>query len=215
MFLPFFDRDSSARYLADLIADADPPMQSLSLIGPRAADLAPRVKSLRPDLSVNVGDTAADVVVSFDAIHLLPASTRTKAVQGIAALAGREIIIACPLGTDLQLTIMRSLVKLAREHGVPVPDDLNLPLQHGLPTPPDAAGWAHGVSDLDLFYAGDVAFFQDCATRHLAGAALPAWRRTLLKFAAPDVTSVAEQPLSPETVPMRRHRRLFLILRKR
>ncbi|MBL0060907.1 MAG: hypothetical protein IPP40_05305 [bacterium] len=124
------------------------------------------------------------------------------------------MIVACPLGTDLQKTIYRSLEKFAVELQLSIPE-LTEAVKHGLPTPPDAASWAHGFSDLDLFYAGDVAFFQEQATRFLEQSKLSPLRRSWHKLTSAHAPSASEMDLPPETVPMRRHRRLYLLIRKK
>ncbi len=215
MHLPFFDQISCAQHIADLLGGADPPFQSVSLIGEKAGRLAKNLAAHLPAMQMVVAEQPADVALSFDSIHVLPVNQRAAHVEKIAALAKREAIIACPLGTDLQITIYRSLEKLAHEQNQSPPTELTEAVAHGLPTPQDAASWAHGYNDLDLFYAGDVAYFQDQATRFLFKQAQSPLRRALLRLTSAHAPSVTELPLPPETVPMRRHRRLFLILRKR
>jgi len=213
MILPFFDCASSARYLTDLLIDDTRLFASIAVHGPHAQELARQLRTHMPRVSILPGEMTADVVISFDALHLLPPADRTNEVARLAQLARRELVIACPLGTELQITIYRSLAKQARESNLEAPADIAQAIQYGLPSPTDAAGWAHGFKSLDLFYAGDVAFFQDSATRFLAEAALPQWRKMLNPFLHRS-TFATEEPLPPETVPMRRHRRLFMILEK-
>ncbi|MCB1059216.1 MAG: hypothetical protein KDB65_03200 [Calditrichaeota bacterium] len=215
MLLPFFDLTSSAQYVADLLREAEPKFASLSITGSYADKLASQVQQHLPDLEIKQGEQQADVVFSFDIVHTLPAAERAQYVKRIAALAKREAVIAAPLGTELQTTIYRSLEKLALELKLSSPEELALALRHGIPTPQDAASWAHGFTDLDLFYAGDVAYFQEMATQFLYKSAQSPLRRALMTLTSTHATSPAEMPLPPETVPMRRHRRLFLILRKR
>lgn len=213
MNLPFFDCASSARYLTDLLVDETRLFASVAVHGPHAEELARQLRTHMPRVSLLPGELTADVVLSLDAIHLLPPADRANEVTRLAQFARRELIVACPLGTDLQTTIYRSLAKQARESSLLVPTEIAQALLYGLPTPTDAANWAHGFNNLDLFYAGDVAYFQDRATRFLVEATLPAWRRLLSPLAIRS-NFAAEEPLPPETVPMRRHRRLFMILEK-
>ena len=214
MQLPLFDSSSSARYLADLLQDADPPLTSIALIGTNANVLSELMQPLLPGTTITCGEILADVVISFDAVHHLPISERKTYVKKLADLAKREVIVACPLGTDLQKTIYRSLEKFAVELQLSI-TELTEGVKHGLPTPPDAASWAHGYSDLDLFYAGDVAFFQEQATRYLEQSKLSPLRRSWHKIMSAHAPSASEMDLPPETVPMRRHRRLYLLIRKR
>lgn len=214
MQLPFFDLTSSARYLADLLKEAEPPFASLALVGSHAVELAAELRVILPGTPIAPDESPADVVVSFDAIHLLPQNERTEYVKRIASRASREVIIACPLGTELQKTICRSLEKLAREQKILL-NELTDALAFGLPTPTDAASWAHGCPDIDLFYAGDVAFFQEQTTRFLWQSKLSPLRRRLQRLTSANAPSAVEADLPPETVPMRRHRRLYLLIRKR
>lgn len=210
----FFDLDSSASYLTDLLRDADPPFASIALTGEHAAVITER---LRPEFAiVDDAEAKADVVVSWDVIHTLPIADRTAYVKRLATLAKRELIVACPLGTELQTAVYRSLANLCTETRQPMPEEVARAVKHGLPTPQDAANWAHGFPDLDLFYAGDVAFFQTRATDYLSRISLGPLRRLqhrLLKSPGPNFEPEAVLP--PETVPMRRHRRMFLVIRKR
>lgn len=215
MNLLFFDLPSSAKYIADLLTEAEPKFASLAIVGPTSEQLAHQVKQHLPELEIKTGEQQADVVLSYDIVHTLPPNDREAHVKKITALAKREAIIACPLGTELQITIYRSLEKLVLELKLSSPEELALALRHGLPTPQDAASWAHGFTDLDLFYAGDVAYFQEMATQFLYKSAQSPLRRALLSLTTAHATSATEMPLPPETVPMRRHRRLYLILRKR
>lgn len=215
MHLPFFDLRSSARYITDLLQEPEQPFKSASLQCAHSEPLARELTAILPGLNIVSSEANADVAISYDLIHLLPPLKRTEHVKRLAELANREILIACPLGTDLQISIYRSLAKLVREQNLEPIDELNKVLEYGLPTPQDAANWAHGFTDLDFFYAGDVAFFQEQSTQFLWLSALSPWRRMLRKLNSAHAPSVSEEPLPPETVPMRRHRRLFLILRKR
>ncbi|MCB9366125.1 MAG: hypothetical protein H6506_02995 [Calditrichaeota bacterium] len=213
MTLPFFDLDSSAEYLRELLSEVEPAFISVAITGSHARDLARRLDGSFQ--SVVATEQDADVVVSWDEIHLLPATQRREFVAECAKRAKRELLIACPLGTELQAMIYASLAKHCRELDLPVPAELGSALTHGLPDPVDAASWAHGFSDFDLFYAGDVTYFQHQATRFLVDAASSPLRKLLLKLPSANAPSQAEEPLPPETVPMRRHRRLFLLIRKR
>ena len=214
MQLPFFDSSSSARYLADLLQEADPPFTSIALIGQNANILSELLQPLLQGTTITCGEISADVLISFDTVHHLPTSERTAYVKQLAALAKRELIIACPLGTDLQKTIYRSLEKFAVELQLSI-SELTEAVKHGLPTPSEAASWAHGYSDLDLFYAGDVAFVQEQATRFLEQSKLSPLRRRWHKITSAHAPSASEMELPPETVPMRRHRRLYLLIRKK
>lgn len=211
--LPFFDLESSASYLADLLDGVEPPFDSVAVSGHHSETLANKLRAR--SFRVVTGVSPADVIVSWDEIHLLKASERSAHVSRLADLVRRELIIACPLGTDLQLTIYRSLAKLAQDLREEVPSEIALALQYGLPDPVNAASWAHGFLDIDLFYAGDVLYYHEQATRHLYMAQMSTLRKVMLKFSVPHAHSVSEEPLPPETVPMRRHRRLFLLIRKR
>ncbi|MBK6766253.1 MAG: hypothetical protein IPG71_08025 [bacterium] len=212
--LPFSDLESSAVYLADLLSDAEPAFSSICIEGERAASLAGKLATrFRVD---TVSGQSADVIVSWDVVHTLPSTDRAHYVTALAQAANRELIIACPLGTDLQTAIYRSLAKLCAETKWPVPAEIALAAKHGLPTPQEAASWAHGFADLDLFYAGDVAFFQARTTEHILRANLSPLRKLSAKLGLRSGPPVEpEAPLFPETVPMRRHRRLFLLIRKR
>lgn len=212
MNLPFFDVASSARYLSDLLADADPPFVSVSATGTNSAALAEELSRLNPLLSL--ASNPAEVAISCDAVHLLPHHGRASYVKEVVASAKREAIIVCPLGTELQRTIYRSLQSLAAEKNIVVPE-ISDALRHGLPTPTDAASWAHGYADIDLFYAGDVAFFQEQSTRFLSQFGQPFLLKSLRKLIGQSAPAAIEADLPPETVPMRRHRRLYLLIRKR
>lgn len=210
----FFDLDSSAAYLGDLLRDADPPFADLAIFGLHANELTERLQGEFP--GITNAELPADVLISWDVVQALPGPERRLYVKRLAALAKRELLVACPLGTDLQTAIYRSLAKLCAETRQPVPEEIAFAVKHGLPTPQEAASWAHGFPDLDLFYAGDVAFFQSRATELLSRSALGPLKRLhhhLLKSSRPHLEPEAALP--PETVPMRRHRRLFLVIRKR
>ncbi len=213
MHLPFFDLASSATYLAELLNEAQPPFASVAIVGDNAAQLADKLRE--KFAVVAAAEQPADVVISWDVVHQLPKDERRAYVMRLAALAKRELLIVCPLGTDLQTLIYRSLAKLANEQQLEPPREVIQAVQHGLPTPQDAANWAHGFPDLDLFYAGDVAFFQEQATHFIARTSLNPFRKLWHSLSAPvDSESAVEAPLPPETVPMRRHRRLYLLIRK-
>lgn len=172
------------------------------------------LKPQLPNASITIGEAQADVMISFDVVHRIPAPERNAYVKKLAELANRELIIACPLGTDLQKSIYASLDRFAAELQLNIAE-LSETVKHGLPTPTEAASWAHGYSDLDLFYAGDVAFFQEKATRFLEQSKLSPLRRSWHKITSAHATSASEMALPPETVPMRRHRRLYLLIRKK
>lgn len=211
--LPFFDLASSTTYLTELLSEAQPPFASVAIVGEYAAQLANQLRE--KFANVSAAEQSADVMISWDVVHQLPKDARRAYVARLANLAKRELLIVCPLGTELQTLVYRSLSKLAHEQKLEVPAEIKNAVLHGLPTPQDAANWAHGFPDLDLLYAGDVAFFQEQATQFIARASLNPVRKLWHSLAAPVVpASGLEAPLPPETVPMRRHRRLYLLIRK-
>lgn len=213
MLLPFFDLTSSTAYLAELLGEAQPPFSTISIVGGHADLLVGQLRARFA--SVVAAERAADVIISWDVVHQLPKEERHAYVAKLAALARRELLIVCPLGTDLQTLIYRSLVKLANEQRLEPPLEVTQAALYGLPTPQDAANWAHGFPDLDLFYAGDVAYFQEQATQFIARASLNPVRKLWHSLFTPAGSESAfEAPLPPETVPMRRHRRLYLLIRK-
>jgi hypothetical protein len=151
-----------------------------------------------------------DAVVTLDLLSALPRSQRGAGWMQLDSMAKSQSLICEPLGTSLQLTFLRSLRDLMAAREL-VPDDaLQRMLAAGLPTPEEALAWAQNDSGMDIFFAGNTNCFQSAAERSIAAAGKNRLLGLLIKRAGLDNPGGGATDLEPETVPMRRHRRLYL-----
>jgi hypothetical protein len=220
------DAADAAFTIAALIADADPPFRSVLVVG---ADIKTFVKALAihvprlalighlltpGDVVIPYADRQFDLVIDLDFLALLPVAQRSVFYRELVRVADRECVAAEPLGTDLQVLIDRSLINLYGELFRAVHTELTMIVDYGLPNPHQASSWLRHGEDADMFYAGDVVAYQQTAEL-LIRRAHQRWWSSLFGRVSPHAHSLSEPALrQPDTVPRRRHRRLFLFFRR-
>ncbi len=162
---------------------------------------------IQAPLSLPVEDQASDLVISLDIAAILPKQHRRSFYQATIRAAKRVAVNAAPLGTDLQMLVDRSLDKLYFEKLGVHHEELQAHLLHGLPTPDEAFGWVNHGDNVDIFYAGDVDWYRKRAELLIGSGK---WTRLLTNLAARHESTEPALVFELETVPMRRHRRLFM-----
>ena len=222
------DAADAAYTAAALVSGATPPFESALIVGTDPRAFAKALTAYLPHLTLSVhapdpaaseltlpfADQHADLVIGLDILALLPKAQRPLFFRELARVARRELLAAEPLGTDLQLLIDRSLSTLYHDRFRNVHPDLARLVNYGLPNPQDAFSWLHHGEDADLFYAGDVAAYQATA-EHIIRRAQWGWLRSIpLRLMNPAPLESDASLREPETVPRRRHRRMFLFLRR-
>ncbi len=221
------DAADAAYTAAALLTGATPPFETALIVGPDTRAFAKSLAAYLPHLELSVhapdpaasdlklpfADQHADLVIGLDILALLPKAQRPLFFRELAHVARRELLAAEPLGTDLQLLIDRSLSTLCYDLFREIHPDLAKLVDYGLPNPQDAFSWLQHGEDADLFYAGDVTVYQ-AAAEHLIRRAQLGWLRSIpLRLAKPAPLESDASLREPETVPRRRHRRMFLLLR--
>ena len=224
------DGAAAAEIVAALIADADPPFQTALVVGHDIEAFARNLGKHRPQLALTThevrpeelirnsklpfSDRQFDLVVDLDLLALLPGDQRPLLFREFLRIAGRESLVAEPLGTDLQLLIDRSLIKLFRELYNSVHTELASHVDYGLPNPQAVFSWLRHGEDADIFYAGDVLAYRQWAEQSVRRAS-QGWLRSLAARMSDRTFDLTDPSLQiPETVPRRRHRRLFFLVRR-
>lgn len=222
------DATDAAYTAAALLTGATPRFETALLVGTDTRAFAKSLAAYLPHLQWSVyapnpaavglklpfADQHADLVIGLDILALLPKAQRPLFFRELARVAHRELLAVEPLGTDLQLLIDRSLSHLYHNLFRDVHPDLARLVDYGLPNPQDAFSWLRHGEDADLFYAGDVAAYQ-AAAEHIIRRAHVGWLRSiLLSLAKPALLESDASLREPETVPRRRHRRMFVFLRR-
>jgi hypothetical protein len=218
------DAGEAAASLAALLNGVSPNLQSGLLITgaearPLRQILGKRIPAVDwliqpPGAERNFPERHFDVAVTLDSPAALDPRQRKPLVRDLVRVCRHAALIAVPLGTDLQRAILQSLQKFYRECSGSDAPDLAEQLKHGLPNPAEAFSWVDAGESLDIFYGGDVVAFQQRAEHliRLNHAGFPAsYFLRLTEHLRPETLRVT---LDLETVPMRRHRRLFLILKR-
>lgn len=224
------DAKDAAYTVAALMSGDDSPFRTALVVGANTkaftktlARFQPALKlkqeiisSEAPDAAVKLPypDRSFDLIIALDVIAGLPPDMRSLFFRDLVRVASRTAICAAPLGTDLHLLIIRSLINFYRERFHTVHSELAKHVEYGLPTPQEAFSWIRHGEDADIFYAGDIIAYQHAAERIIRQAE-QGWLRALLWWLKTH-NSISRDPSlnEPETVPIRRHRRFFLYLRR-
>ncbi|HEY3295918.1 MAG TPA: hypothetical protein VGL38_10805 [bacterium] len=227
--LSSLDADDAAGHLANLLGSLAPVPQTVLLIADNYHPLLRKLKRRLPNVAwrtlsepvapaepfrLPLADRETDAVVVVDVIASLPRERRPGLVREALRIARRDALIAAPLGTDLQRLIEESLTRFHRQLLGTDHPWLAAHLAFGLPTPDEAFSWVRHGEDADMFYAGDVIAYQRMA-EHVIRSAPSGHIATLLAQVSKHLLFITGRTeLDLETVPMRRHRRLYLHLRR-
>ena len=216
--------------MSALISDEIPPFHTALVVGTDTkaftkalARLQPALKLEQKTVSPEHPESAVrlsyperhfDLVIALDVIAALPPDVRPLFFRELVRLAGRSVICAAPLDTKLHLLLDRSLINFYRERFRTVHSELVKRVDYGLPTPQEAFSWIRHGEDADIFYAGDLAAYQQAAEMLIRRTEL-GWLRFILWRLTTHFSTFPDPSLNePETVPMRRHRRFYLQLRR-
>jgi hypothetical protein len=162
----------------------------------------------RPLVSLPCGDREFDIVIALDVAAMLPRPQRRSFHTELERVSRQLAVNAMPLGTDLQAMIIRGLLSLHQRRFGVAHRELSTVLANGLPTPDEAMQWVVPQANVELMYAGDVTEFQRIAERLMVSNPVTGWLTTIAARA--DARSTRSN-FGLETVPMRRHRRMFLL----
>jgi hypothetical protein len=224
--LASLDAEDVAVHLAAILTSQRPAPQTALLIAEDSRPMRRILQRLFPDTrwqcvevpahgSLNFGtipDSGFDAVVLLDVIATVPVDERLSLVRECVRIARRDALVAAPLGTDLQKSIEESLAKYHRELLGKDHPWIAVHLKHGLPVPEEALSWTEPSWVSDLFFAGDVTVYREAAERAIRAAASGPMTRLLAHFNKYLLFETGRLEL--ESVPMRRHRRLYLHLRR-
>ena len=225
--LSSLDAADAAGHLAEILREADPPLKTALLMAPQMRPVLRYLKRRLPEVQwrtmrlpspyeaqahLSLADGEVDAVVSLDNLSLQPRDSRPLWFREMVRVARCEVLVAEPLGTDLQRVIEDSLARYYR--GIMGTDhpELAAHLAFGLPDPEEVFHWIEHGEDADIFYAGDVIAYQEMA-EHVIRSAFSGKIAALLSHITKHMLfDIKRTGLELETVPMRRHRRLYLHL---
>jgi hypothetical protein len=218
LHLTGIDGDFAAAHVREILAASFDSLLVIAVNGERffeaiqtqfpQADIT--LRPAQPGSLPPLPDAKFDAVICFDLLSTLPKSKRASAWSALDQRAGKQSLFAEPLGTDLQQMIFRSLLEFIRERELPADPVMINVLREGLPVPEETLSWPPDHSGIELCFAGDVNYFRTAAERSIAAAGKSKLFGLLLQKAGLDNPEGGATDLEPETVPMRRHRRLYL-----
>lgn len=227
-WLPSCDAGEAAENIATLLQAAGMPLNSAFLMSDVEKPVLKTLRKRLPDMQwqryglpsessnylLPFADGEFDAVVALDSLARIGPADRKILAREFVRCARRLVVIAVPLGTDLQRMTEESLLKFIRDTPRSDHPVLAAHLKHGLPTPDEAFSWVGPDEEMDIYYGGDVESYRRTAEHFIRvdHAGFPSrWILQLTNHLVPESGRVT---LELESVPMRRHRRLYLLMKR-
>ncbi len=227
--LSSLDATDAASHLTQILEAVQPPPQNALLIAEDVRPLVRRLKRRLPRVSwqtlefnpqtgasstLPMADREWDAVVAADVMASLPRDKRPQLFRELVRMARRDVLVTAPFGTDLQRLVEKSLADFHRKLLNADHPWLAAHLTFGLPTPDEVFTWVRHGEDADIFYAGEVIAYQRMAEHAIRSASAGTIATLFMQFTKHLGYETGREKLELETVPMRRHRRLYLHLRR-